>query len=201
MEAFKAKYARDRNLEIVLCAPPQLQENIKRRGSILRMQLMFRPSSKSRLLCVKQLSGLVRRRKSLENLGELTPRTRSRYLANEVGVTHMLLYASNMTFAAEEGLLGPEAPKAATQVECRPSQEALLGREGMTPVAPKAATQVEDTMRDRLAREVKRALACGIELLVVHENDEQSGGCSFGDVIARTPHELVAANLYKKIAV
>jgi hypothetical protein len=30
MEAFKTKYARDRNLEVVLCAPPQLQENVLR---------------------------------------------------------------------------------------------------------------------------------------------------------------------------
>eukprot|EP00966_Prymnesium_polylepis_P247116 5714792-Prymnesium_polylepis.1 len=54
MEAFKAKYARDRNLEITLCAPPQLREDIKRGGSLFRKQQMFKlGSGKPRM---KQLS-------------------------------------------------------------------------------------------------------------------------------------------------
>jgi hypothetical protein len=89
------------------------------------------------------------------------------------GVTHMLLYACNRTFAID----GSTANS-----------------------LQQDATQSESTTRDRLAREAMRALVCGIELLLVHENDDQTGGCSFGDVITRTPHELVAAGLYKKIA-
>eukprot|EP00966_Prymnesium_polylepis_P274693 6346485-Prymnesium_polylepis.1 len=54
METFKAKYARDGNLEITLCAPPQLRQNIKRKGYILSKQQMFKlGSGKPRM---KQLS-------------------------------------------------------------------------------------------------------------------------------------------------
>jgi len=197
METFKAKYARDGNLEITLCAPPQLRQNIKRKGYILSKQQMFKlGSGKPRM---KQLSCLIPRRNHLKNLGELTPRSRSRYLADDVDVTHMLLYASSMTFAAEEGSADNHERK--SRRDSSLAMKAPFSSEGMTPEAPKPATQVEDTTRDRLAREVKRALARGIEVLLVHENHEQSGGCPFGDVIARTPHELVAAGLYKKIAV
>ena len=86
----------------------------------------------------------------------------------------MLLYANNRTFAIDDTTANSLQQDTA---------------------------QVAETTRDRLAHQVTRALACGIDLLLVHETDEQNCGCAFGDVITRTPPELVAAGLYKKIAV
>ena len=53
----------------------------------------------------------------------------------------------------------------------------------------------------RLAHEVRRARAFGIEILLVHENDLKRGGCAFNRLFQTTPHDLVEEGIYGKIAI
>jgi len=51
-----------------------------------------------------------------------------------------------------------------------------------------------------LALEVGRALKSNTSIVMLHENDQQKGGCSFAHFFNTTPHELIDAGLYKPIA-
>jgi len=51
-----------------------------------------------------------------------------------------------------------------------------------------------------LAWQVKRWRTSGLDLLLVHEKDENLGGCPFEVLFQTTPNELVADGLYNKIA-
>eukprot|EP00966_Prymnesium_polylepis_P318866 7364423-Prymnesium_polylepis.1 len=52
-----------------------------------------------------------------------------------------------------------------------------------------------------LAREVSIARSYGIDIILVHENDADRDGCAFSRLFQTTPHELIADELYGKIAV
>jgi hypothetical protein len=52
-----------------------------------------------------------------------------------------------------------------------------------------------------LAREVSVARSCGVEIVLVHENDTDRDGCAFSRLFQTTPHELITDGLYSKIAV
>jgi hypothetical protein len=55
---------------------------------------------------------------------------------------------------------------------------------------------------ESLAAEVRRALHLGMPIVLAHENDRQSGraGCMFERFFITTPHDLIEAGLYRKIA-
>jgi len=52
-----------------------------------------------------------------------------------------------------------------------------------------------------LANDVRLAWAAGVEVVLVHENDEHLCGCPFSRFFETTPQELVQDGLYKRLAV
>jgi len=52
----------------------------------------------------------------------------------------------------------------------------------------------------QLAEELRRARAAGFPVVMLHENDEENGGCEFGRFFATTPQDLIAGGLYKALA-
>ena len=54
--------------------------------------------------------------------------------------------------------------------------------------------QGEVLERDVRAARTRRA---GLKVLVVHENDEEKGGCEFGDFFGTTPQELIDDGIYR----
>ena len=52
---------------------------------------------------------------------------------------------------------------------------------------------------DVLERDVRaaRTRRAGLKVLVVHENDEEKGGCEFGDFFGTTPQELIDDGIYR----
>jgi hypothetical protein len=52
-----------------------------------------------------------------------------------------------------------------------------------------------------LEAEVAAALSEGMQLLLVHEQRNDHGACSFGEIIAQTPRPLLASNVYADLAV
>jgi len=55
--------------------------------------------------------------------------------------------------------------------------------------------------RHSLSREIRLAMHYGIGIILVHENDEENGGCNFARFFDLTPDDLIRDGLYKKIAV
>jgi len=55
--------------------------------------------------------------------------------------------------------------------------------------------------RDSLEHEVQQTREHGIEILLVHENENGRGGCLFEKFFETTPQELIGSGIYKKIAV
>ena len=50
-----------------------------------------------------------------------------------------------------------------------------------------------------LERDVRaaRQLQAGLKVIMVHENDQEKGGCEFGDFFGTTPQELIDDGIYK----
>ena len=50
-----------------------------------------------------------------------------------------------------------------------------------------------------LERDVRaaRQLQADLKVVVVHENDEEKGGCEFGDFFDTTPQELIDDGIYR----
>ena len=57
------------------------------------------------------------------------------------------------------------------------------------------------TKGDTLAEEVRYAMAKGVPLLLLHENDPERGGFAFGDLFRTTPEDLIRDGVYHQIAV
>ena len=53
----------------------------------------------------------------------------------------------------------------------------------------------------RLAVEVRSALAEGVDMVLIHENDASHDGCRFERLFETTPQDLIVDGLYTKIAV
>merc|ERR1719469_1691127 len=56
---------------------------------------------------------------------------------------------------------------------------------------------------EALERDVRaaRKLKTDLKVLMVHENDEEKGGCEFGDFFGTTPQELIEGGIYSDIAI
>jgi len=53
---------------------------------------------------------------------------------------------------------------------------------------------------ERLANEVRFMMRGGLPIVMLHENDAESGGCEFATFFATTPQDLIANGLYKALA-
>ena len=54
---------------------------------------------------------------------------------------------------------------------------------------------------EALAREVSKARAAGLPVVLVHENDGARDGCAFDMLFQTTPQELIDGGLYNTLAV
>ena len=57
--------------------------------------------------------------------------------------------------------------------------------------------QGEVLERDVRAARQLQAMTTGLEVVMVHENDKEKGGCEFGDFFGTTPQELIDDGIYR----
>jgi len=59
----------------------------------------------------------------------------------------------------------------------------------------------ESWSEDRLAEQVKEVRESRLPIVMAHENDAERGGCPFSRFFETTPQELIAAGLYRDLAI
>jgi len=62
-------------------------------------------------------------------------------------------------------------------------------------------TFVEKPKAKRLEAEIRAAIACGIPVVMIHENDPFKGGCAFSRFFDSTPPALITDGLYSELAI